>query len=68
MHAEADDELVYDLAAALYENREQLEGATPVAEETQPQNLEEVTTPMHPGAIEYAEEQGIDLPDEARGD
>ena len=68
VHEDAYDELVYDLAQALYEHRETLEGATPVAEETEPQNLLEVTTPMHPGAVEYAEDEGVDLPDEAYGE
>ena len=68
VHEDADDDLVYDLAEALYTHRDRLEGATPVAEETVPDNLEEVTTPLHPGALEYAEDEGIDLPDEAYGD
>src|SRR5699024_4875339 len=68
IHADASDELVYQLTEALYENRETLEGATPVAEETLVENLEELTTPLHPGAITYAEEQGIELPDVAYGD
>ncbi len=68
VHEDADDDLVYDLTDALYDHGDQLEGTTPVAEETVPENLEEVTTPLHPGALEWAEEQGIDLPEEAYAD
>ena len=63
-----DDDLVYALAEALYDGQEQLESTSQVAEETVPDNLAEVTTPLHPGALQYAEDQGVDLPDEAYED
>jgi uncharacterized protein len=65
VHEDLDAELAYSLTEALYDNQAQLESTTPAAEETQADNLAEVTSPLHPGTAEYAEDQGIDLPDVA---
>lgn len=62
--ADADRELVRDLTAAAYDNVDRLTSAHPAAEATVPENIENAVTPLHPGAIDYFEEQGIELPDE----
>lgn len=66
VHADADEELVYDLTKILYENTETVEGSVPQASETSLDNVAEMSAPLHPGAARYFEEQEVEIPDEAQ--
>jgi TRAP transporter TAXI family solute receptor len=67
--ADMDEDLVYDITKALYENRDRLEAAHPVAKDTLPENMVDNNKflPIHPGALRYFEEQGIEIPEELKG-
>ena len=62
--ADMDDEVAYQIVKAVMENQEPQANAlagirgTDLAEVT----LQYPTIPLHPGAVRYFEEQGIDLP------
>jgi uncharacterized protein len=61
-----DRELVYELTRSLYEGRETLEGGHPVAADTLAENMpiENEFLPIHPGALDYFQEVGVEIPDE----
>jgi uncharacterized protein len=59
-HANVDEDLVYELTKAMFENRERLIGVHPLAEfMTLEDALEGLPFPLHPGAECYFQEQGL---------
>ncbi|MPZ63600.1 MAG: TAXI family TRAP transporter solute-binding subunit [Propionibacteriales bacterium] len=64
MHADADREFVYQVTKAVHENIETLAGAHPSAGEIAAENVENAIAPLHPGAIDYFEEVGAEIPEE----
>ena len=59
------DDDIYNIVKAVWENRDEWAGC---AKSVQTQTvldtvLEEIAIPMHPGAIRYFEEIGIEVPD-----
>lgn len=63
--ADLDEELVYDLTKAVYENLDQVHGIHSSAKEVSLETaLEGLPAPLHIGAYEYFEEVGLEIPDE----
>ena len=58
------EELVYELVKATFEKNEELQSVDPTAKDTIAENIKYTTVPLHPGALKYYREQGIDIPDE----
>ena len=62
--ADLPDDLVYQLVKAVFENQPRLVKATSAASDTVPQNVVKDTfLPLHPGAVRYYREKGINIPD-----
>lgn len=61
-----DDCLVYELTKVLYENIDAVGAAVPAGNLLSTDNLEFSLTPLHPGAIQYFEEVGIEIPADLR--
>ena len=62
-----DTEMVYNLAKALFENREYLLKIHPSADYTTPENtVAYAPIPLHPGTIKYFTEKGIEVPDKLK--
>lgn len=57
------EELVYRLTKATLEGRETLMKADPSARYVMPENIVNSTIPLHPGALRYYREIGLDVPD-----
>lgn len=66
IHADTDEDLVYDLTAALYENASTIEGSVPQATETTVDAVADIGAPLHPGSARYFEDEGIDIPEDAQ--
>lgn len=64
--AAMDDETAYTLTKAYWEQKEQMAESSPWWKGVTPEMLENITTELHPGAIRYYEEQGIELADRHR--
>ena len=65
--AEMDEEEVYKITKAIYENLEDLQAVHPAAKETSVALAMGATPiPLHPGAIRYFEEIGATIPDKLR--
>jgi len=61
--ASLDEELVYQLVKALFENRSYLMKIHPSAAYTTAENTVKYSpVPLHPGTIKYLKEMGIDVP------
>lgn len=64
VHKTMNIDFVYELVKAYHENNEKLVAAWPAAADIKPEDiLINETLPMHPGAIKYYEEIGIELPE-----
>lgn len=62
--ADLDEEVVYQITKAFYETGDVVAAAHATGKEIQLEGaLEGITTPIHPGAARYFEEQGIEVPD-----
>jgi uncharacterized protein len=61
-----DRQLVYELTKSLYEGQQALEDAHPEGANTLPERMpeENAFVPIHPGALDYFEEIGIEIPEE----
>jgi len=58
------DDLVYDLVKATFENKEALVEVNRAIEQLSPENIQYcVPIPLHPGALKYYQEVGIDIPE-----
>ncbi|MGH3665294.1 MAG: TAXI family TRAP transporter solute-binding subunit [Egibacteraceae bacterium] len=63
-----DEEFVYQVATALHENVDALASGHPAAEALAPENVENALCPLHPGAMRYFEEVGVEVPEDMRPD
>ncbi|SFB23997.1 hypothetical protein SAMN04488072_1116 [Lentibacillus halodurans] len=59
------NETIYEIVKAAYENKDMIEEVMPqMAKGMSMENLGSTTIPYHPGAVEYFEEQGVEIPNE----
>jgi hypothetical protein len=57
------EDMVYQLAKALYEHNDYLFKIHPAAKYTTPENAAKYSPiPLHPGAIKYLKEIGVEVP------
>ncbi|NUB93441.1 TAXI family TRAP transporter solute-binding subunit [Haloterrigena sp. SYSU A121-1] len=63
---DADDDLIYDMTAAMYEHLDTAADTYEDINMLEPSMLEGTVNVVHPGALRYYEEQGIEIPDEVR--
>ena len=62
--AEMPDQLAYDFLSALYGNIDEVIAVHPSANDTTPEfALAATPIPLHPGAVEYYQEQGFEVPE-----
>jgi hypothetical protein len=62
-HKDLPEDLVYRAVKAVYDNHERLVRAHSAGRETVPANVTRDTfLPLHPGAVRYYREIGVDLP------
>lgn len=61
VHRDMPDDFVYELTKTIFENRELLEQVHPTGAETLPVNVYYVNGPLHPGALRYYRERGVQL-------
>ena len=62
--ASLDEELVYKLVKAVFENADYLQKIHPFAKYTTPENaLMHSVIPLHPGAARYYKEMGLTIPE-----
>jgi TRAP transporter TAXI family solute receptor len=65
--SETDEETVYKITKAMYENIADLRAVHPAAEETTIEfTMNATPVPLHPGALRYFEEAGAEIPDDLR--
>lgn len=57
------DDIVYDLVKTTFDHHEELVAIDPTSESTIPENVINCSIPLHPGALKYYEESGIEVPD-----
>lgn len=63
--SDLDEDVVYDITKAMYDNLEEVQGIHSSAEEiTLETALDGLPAPLHIGAYKYFEEEGLDIPDE----
>lgn len=67
VNAAMDEELAYQLTELLFEQTDELIAVHPAANDTTIDfTLESTPVPLHPGAIRYLEDAGVDVPDRLR--
>jgi uncharacterized protein len=67
VNADVDEDAVYKITKALYENLPFLQAIHPATNEmTLETALDGLPMPLHPGALRYYEEAGLDIPDRLR--
>ncbi len=67
VHEDMDEELVYNIVKAMYENVEELIAIHPAANDTTPEfSIASTPIPFHPGALRYLEEIGMTVQDHQR--
>ena len=65
---ELDEQIAYDFVSALYENIDEVIAVHPSANDTTAEfSLSATPIPMHPGALRYYEEQGLEIPERVMG-
>lgn len=65
--SEMDEDMVYQVTKAMYENIDELRAVHPAAEETTVDfTMSATPVPLHAGAIRYFEETGAEIPDDLR--
>lgn len=63
-HKTFDEELAYEMTKAVWENLDLVKEAHAFGEGLVMEDITEVPIPLHPGALKYYLEQGIDIPEE----
>ena len=64
VRADIDNEMVYQITKAIYENLPELKQAHRATEEMSlDKAIADLTTPLHEGAIQYYQEQGLTIPE-----
>lgn len=62
--AEMDEQLAYDFLSVLYEHIDEIIAIHPSANETTPENsLQASPIPLHPGAVRYYQDAGLEVPE-----
>ncbi len=63
-NADVDEEMVYRLTKAVFEHQDYMVKIHPFARFTTPENAaKHAVIPLHPGAIRYLKERGVNVPD-----
>lgn len=57
------NDIVYDLVKTTFDNHDELVEIDPTSIDTIAENIDESSIPLHPGALEYYEEIGIEVPE-----
>jgi hypothetical protein len=57
------DDMAYNVVKAAFENHDTLLEIHRASENVTLDNIDKITIPLHPGAIRYYEEQGVEIPD-----
>ena len=65
-HEGMSDDAVYAIVKAAFDNHDTLMETHRASRHVSLDNLSEITIPLHPGAIRYYEEQGVEIPDRLR--
>lgn len=60
------EEVVYDMVKTTYENYDDMLAIDVSASGMSTDNLSKITVPLHPGALKYYEEIGLEIPDNLR--
>ena len=69
VNAELDEEIAYSFVSALFENIDEVIAVHPSANDTTPEfSLSSTPIPLHPGALRYYEEQGMEIPERLMGE
>lgn len=63
---ELDNDLVYRALEAVYNNIDHYGAVYDAADGLEPEMAVDANVPIHPGAVDYYEDQGIDIPDNIR--
>lgn len=64
---EMDDDLAYQITRVLFEHTQEIAAVHPAANQTTVAfSIASTTIPLHPGALRYYEETGIDIPERLR--
>ena len=67
--AEMDEELAYNFVSALYEHIDEVINVHPSANDTTPEfSLASTPIPLHPGALRYYQEMGMEIPERLMGE
>ncbi|NYS61607.1 TAXI family TRAP transporter solute-binding subunit [Vreelandella salicampi] len=67
VNAAMDEELAYQLTELLFENTDELIAVHPAANDTTVEfTMESTPVPLHPGAIRYFEDAGVEVPERLR--
>ena len=67
--AELDEEIAYTFTSTLYEHIDEVIAVHPSANDTTPEfSLSSTPIPLHPGALRYYEEQGMEIPERLMGE
>jgi len=61
-HKDLSDDVVYEMVKAAFEHHDTLMETHRASEHVALENIDEITIPLHPGAIRYYEEQGVEIP------
>lgn len=65
VNSDLDEDAVYDMATAYYENLDDIGQVFALATDSTPEDtIENTTVPLHAGVVRYFEEQGIEVPDD----
>ena len=57
------DDFVYDVVKTVFEERQAMIDTHRSSENIKLENLDKITIPLHPGALRYYREQGVEVPD-----
>ncbi|MFG6667288.1 TAXI family TRAP transporter solute-binding subunit [Halomonas sp. HNIBRBA4712] len=67
VNSDMDEELAYQLTELLFEHTDELIAVHPAANDTTVEfTMESTPVPLHPGAVRYFEETGVEIPDRLR--
>lgn len=57
------DDIIYNLVKTTFNHHEELIAIDPTSKDTLPENIDKSSIPLHPGALKYYQEIGIEVPD-----
>ena len=62
IHESVSEDLAYQMTKTLFENKADLVAIRPTMESMTLENVQKIAIPLHPGAIKYYKEMGVELP------